>query len=337
MPSFCRHNRLVQNCPICSREQAVEMRPVISSGPTVSPARRTAGGRPAGAGGSGAQRAGAGTRGRGGGTRQGSGLRVRRLARGVEDGYSCRLVPGLRSSQDAARLADELGRSAMRLEALAGPVADPYVRVADPAAEAEERTWLACQIAFLGLPRDGEVPFGPLEGLATSWSSGDDPAPAEEDLGPRAVGDPARSFPAYRAWAARAGGQVAAFTGELAWSPPRRFARVYERLALPGVDRDPRFELLVVLGATGVYELSPASLHLGGPDGVTVAAKRVFGIGDPLLLDRRAADLAEASGVPLAALDRALYDWGRGESSPDGGRPEDAEELAAAVGEVLEL
>ena len=31
MPSFCRHNRLVQNCTICSREQAVEARPMLSS------------------------------------------------------------------------------------------------------------------------------------------------------------------------------------------------------------------------------------------------------------------------------------------------------------------
>ena len=31
MPTFCRHNRLIQNCAICSREMAVEPRPVLSS------------------------------------------------------------------------------------------------------------------------------------------------------------------------------------------------------------------------------------------------------------------------------------------------------------------
>ena len=32
MPSFCRHNRLLQNCPICAREQQIELRPVVSPG-----------------------------------------------------------------------------------------------------------------------------------------------------------------------------------------------------------------------------------------------------------------------------------------------------------------
>ena len=39
VPSFCRHNRLIQNCPICSREQAIELRPVVSSSaPRTEPA-----------------------------------------------------------------------------------------------------------------------------------------------------------------------------------------------------------------------------------------------------------------------------------------------------------
>jgi hypothetical protein len=37
----------------------------------------------------------------------------------------------------------------------------------------------------------------------------------------------------------------------------------------------------------------------------------VFGIGDTLLLERRAADLAAAGEVPLAALDLALWNWNR--------------------------
>ena len=46
----------------------------------------------------------------------------------------------------------------------------------------------------------------------------------------------------------RAGSQAAAFTGETAWTPERRFARVFERMALPGLHRDARFDLLVTLG-----------------------------------------------------------------------------------------
>ncbi|MCW3070047.1 MAG: hypothetical protein JWL67_2672, partial [Solirubrobacterales bacterium] len=56
-------------------------------------------------------------------------------------------------------------------------------------------------------------------------------------------------------------------------------------------------------------------LHLGGARGVTaedpatVAAKRVFGIGDPLLLERRAAALAAAASAPIETLDLALANW----------------------------
>jgi hypothetical protein len=87
---------------------------------------------------------------------------------------------------------------------------------------------------------------------------------------------------------------------------------VFERLALPGFHRDARFELLVSLGRLGCYELAPESLHLAGSGEVPVAAKRALGIGDPLLLDRRAAALAGACGVPLEVLDLALHNWGSG-------------------------
>ncbi len=44
MPTFCRHNRLVQNCTICAREQNFEARPVVSSSaPKVSQPREHAG------------------------------------------------------------------------------------------------------------------------------------------------------------------------------------------------------------------------------------------------------------------------------------------------------
>jgi hypothetical protein len=186
-----------------------------------------------------------------------------------------------------------------------------YAEVAGGGGGVEERTWLAFLIAYLG-PLEGPDPWAAIAGARTSWSSGEPPRLNGVYTGPRSAHDPARgtrTADAYRAWAARAGSQAAAFEGDAGWSPERRFGRVYERLALPGLHRDARFELLVSLGTVGVYELRASSLQLGGDDPVTVAAKRALGIGDPLLLERRAAELAEASQVPLEALDLALYNW----------------------------
>ena len=44
-------------------------------------------------------------------------------------------------------------------------------------------------------------------------------------------------------------------------------------------------------------------------DLTTLAAKRVFAIGDPLNLERRARALAEAIAVPIETLDLALANW----------------------------
>ena len=139
-------------------------------------------------------------------------------------------------------------------------------------------------------------------------------------LGPRTSVDPRRpdrTAEAYRAWARRAGSQEAAIAGEAGWTPERRFSRLYERLALPGFTRAGRVELLISLGRLGLAEIEPAELRLGAEasDPATVAAKRVFGIGDGFLLERRATDLAEAAGVPLAALDLALFNFGQPETA----------------------
>ena len=129
-------------------------------------------------------------------------------------------------------------------------------------------------------------------------------------MAPDLPADRARAASAYRAWVGRAGGQERAFTGEAAWTPERRFGRLFERLALPGFGRAPRFELLVALGAAGRYPLTADGLHLVEDDATTLAAKRLLVSGDRMLLDRRARELAEACAVPLAALDRALATWG---------------------------
>ena len=106
---------------------------------------------------------------------------------------------------------------------------------------------------------------------------------------------------------------------------------MFERLALPGFHRGARFDLLVTLGRTGAYELTADSLMLGGSDDVTLAAKRAFGIGDPLLLDRRARELADQCGLPLQALDLGLYNWSRGERVTGGVPAETNAELVASM------
>lgn len=272
--------------------------------------------RPGSTSSTGSGSAGSGTSTRRSGARAGGragGLTVRRLSRGADDGFRSNLTPGLRSSVDAARLAEELAFAGTRLARLAADPPGLYAEVGDPAGPVEERTWLAFLIAYLG-PLEDERPFAAIEAARTPWSSSEPPALEGVATGPRTAHDPARGLQtvdAYRAWAQRVGSQAAAFTGETAWTPERRFARVYERLALPGLHRAARFELLSSLGRLGVYDLRADRLALGGNDTVTLAAKRVFGIGDPMLLERRAAQLAEACELPLEALDLALENWER--------------------------
>lgn len=324
MPKFCRHNRLLQNCPICSREQAIEPRPLISSSaPRATEPRPASGRTPA-----------RGERSRG--TQARPNLTVRRLHRGEDDGYSCPLVPALRSSEEAHRLAEEIAFAANRLTRLASAPPGLYAEVADQAGELEERTWLAFLIAYL-YPLEREDPFSAIAAVRIPWRDADQLQLDNVETGPRTAHDPARrleTVDAYRGWAQRAGSQAAAFVGEPAWTPERRFARVFERLALPGLHRDARFELLVSLAALGVYELEAGSLALGAADEVTVAAKRVLGIGDPLLLERRAAQLAEACSVPVSALDMAFYNWGRGHRVTGGMGP-DAEPSRSELDGVL--
>ena len=328
MPSFCRHNRLIQNCPICSREQSTELRPVVSSGASRTALPRT----PA----SPSSRARSATS-----TRAGSGrVRVSQLARGVDDGFRSSLAPGLKSSEDAERLAGELAFAVARLTRLEEDPPGLYAEVARPEAGLEERTWLAFQIAYIS-PLEGEDPFRAIEAARTDWNSGAAPDLDGVELGPRSAHVPARgtqTFDAYRAWAGRSGSQAAAFTGDGAWTPERRFARVFERLALPGMSRDVRFELLVLLCRLGVYDLSAGSLQFGGANEATLAAKRALGIGDSLLLERRAAELAGAAELPLEALDLGLHNWGVGrratlgmgaETEPD---PEALERARDALG-----
>jgi hypothetical protein len=298
MPTFCRHNRLEATCPICSRKAR-------AAGEVAGPRRATAKPRPARA--ASARRP---------SPARGGDVRVRRLARAADDGYEHELLPGLRSSVDAARLADELAFAAARLEQLAY---DPPGLYADVALESdvEEAAWLAFLIAYLFPLTDGDAWRG-IAAARVSWASGEVPALDDVPLGPRTAHDPrrgAQTVVAYRAWARRVGSQSAGFVGDPSWPPARRFERAFERLALPGLGRAARYELLVSLGALGVFDMRPWSLHLAADalDPTVVAAKRALGIGDALLLQRRAGELAAGVGVPIEALDLALLNWSRAE------------------------
>ena len=302
MPTFCRHNRLVENCPICSKKDRV------SSSPARSVERRPS--RVEGGGG----------RARAPRKSVSSGMTVRRMARAADDGYEHDLVPGLRSSVDAGRLADELAFSAARLRELSASPPGLYAEVAG-AEDREEAAWLLFLIAFLS-PLEGEDPWAGIASARTSWASGELPDLEGVAAGPRAGYEARRgtaALVAYRAWAQRLGGQVPALAGEESWTLQHRYDRAFERLGFPGFGRPQRVEFLVLAHHLGLVELDPWTLHLSAAtptDPVGLAAKRMLGIGDPVLLQRRQRELAVAVGVPVECLDLALFNW----AAPDGER-----------------
>jgi len=345
MPTFCRHNRFIERCPICSKTLP----------------GRTPAARPAASGSARRERSRGGSPAHTHSRREQ--LHVRREARAEDDGYRNPLVPGLRASADAQRLAQEIAFASGRLLALAADPPGFYGETRVIAGEDPERaTWACFLTAYLSPLQDGD-PFagirraleqGPPQGAPISGPAAEDAALPDLDgvpLGPRTSHDPARAAEtliAYRQWVQRGGGaaaaqarapaaragQQAAFIGDPGWSPERRFERLFERLALPGFGRSGRYELLVTLGRLGLYELRPDSLHLGSARGqtsedpTTAAAKRVFAIADTQLLERRARALADAAAVPVEALDLALANWASPQRATLGFPPETTDERA---------
>jgi hypothetical protein len=315
-PSFCRHNRFIQNCPICRAPDAPPAGQTRLPGATSNRSR---------AGSKAPARTG-----------RGSAVRVRQMSQAADDGYRSQLVAGLRASADAERLAGELAFADARLAELAQDPPGVYAEIAAEA-DPEEAIWLAFLTAYLS-PVEADDPFAGIRAAHVPWASGELPD-LDVPLGPRTSHDPAggeRTVLAYRARAQRAGTQAALVAGEPPWTPERRFDRIFERLALPGLGRPGRYELLVTLGRLGVADLRPSSLHFTD-DAATLAAKRVFGIGDTLLLERRARDLADATGVRTEALDLALYNWGvpAARRATMGSRAAADEEQRAAIAGVL--
>lgn len=335
MPTFCRHNRFIERCPICSRT-------LPGAAPATGPGRRRVSRGAAGASSSPSSPGASAARNRRlrAGGRE---VRVHRETRAQEDGYEHPLVPGLHSSEDAARLAQEIAFAFGRLLRMhaAPPGIFNEIRALAGEGELERATWLCFLTVYLS-PLPGEDPFagvrlalerereltagehagradaGPgFAGAERQWDSPLDGVP----LGPRTSHDPARgseTVHAYRQWALHSGSQVRALVGEESWTPKRRFERAFERLALPGFGRMGRYELLVTLGRLGLYELEADSLHLavgraGLEDLTTIAAKRVLAVGDPIYLERRASTFARELDVPIEALDLAFANWGSGQ------------------------
>jgi hypothetical protein len=279
--SFCRHNRPTNKCSICSKELDQRLREqapikyvtVRKPGATSTPRSQRASGsaRSASAKSSASNR-----------------VVTRKLARAADDGYRNPLVPGLRATADAERLAGALTQAVARLEP---PGPHPAIASIE---SLDDATWLAFLIALA--PE--------LEDVLTEAQ----PRWADKDLSalPEAK---QRTANAYLAWVERSGSQPAAFTGEEVWTPQRRFDRVFERLALPGFGRTARFELLTTLGAAGRYPIEAAAPHFVEDDVTTLAAKRLFVSGDRMLLERRAKEFAQAAELPIAALDHGLAVW----------------------------
>ncbi len=331
MPTFCRHNRFIDRCPICSKTLP-GAEPVTGVGKRRSSRGATSASSPL----RGASAAARQRRLRAGGRE----VRVHRETRAQEDGYEHPLIPGLRSSQDAARLAEEIAFASGRLLRMhaAPPGFLNEIRALAGDGQLERATWL-CFLAVYLSPLQGEDPFAGVRLVLEREGDGsgsEDAAQREGSpldgvpLGPRTSHDPARgseTVHAYRQWASHAGSQVEGLLGEASWTPQRRFERAFERLALPGFPRMGRYELLVTLGRLGLYEMQADSLHLavgraGLQDPTTIAAKRILAVGDPIYLERRASAFAQALAVPIDVLDLAFANWGTGERATLGFKPD---------------
>ncbi len=308
MPTFCRHSRLEENCPICSRKPRVK--PGTVTGQASSRMAKDAAAARA------AKRAPAGKTPARRRTPRAGGLTVRRVHRAVEDGYEHELMPGVRASEDARHLAAELAFATARVDELRTDPPGLLREVAsDP--DPEEALWTVFLTAYLSPLQDAEDPFAAITGARTRWADGDLPELKGVATGPRTGYDARRgtdTLTAYRAQAQKAGGQVALLSAEASLTSARRFERAFERLSLPRFARAPRYELLVLAGGLGLVDVWPSSLLLAAAeptDPTLLAAKRIFGIGDAINLQRRAGALLAAVQAPAAALDLALVNWGR--------------------------
>ncbi|MCW3016483.1 MAG: hypothetical protein JWO02_3575 [Solirubrobacterales bacterium] len=248
-------------------------------------------------------------------------LKVRRVHRSVEDGYEHELIPGVRASDDARRLAQELAFATARLTELQ---VQPPGLLGDARAmpDREEGLWTLFLTAYLSPLEGVDDPFAAITDARTNWAGGELPQLDGVQLGPRAAHDPRRgtdTLAAYRARAEKAGGQEVLLSAEASLTPARRFDRAFERLSLPRFPRAARYEFLTLAGGLELLDVQPSSLLLASAetmDPTLLAAKRIFGIGDAINLQRRASELLQAVEVAPGALDLALVNWARPPGPP---------------------
>ncbi|MBO9533016.1 MAG: hypothetical protein J7513_08590 [Solirubrobacteraceae bacterium] len=306
MPTFCRHGRFEASCAICRQEKAKAEPKAVTPRAKGTTARRPAS---------------SSTGGSSTGSTRKRGVVTGKLQRAADDGFRSDFLPGVRSTADALNLAGELTAAEARLSAYGTEAAGPWAVVADLAGEPHKAFAAALVIAVAspdaaaGSVTTAGAALAALQAADGSLESLDAIGGATEaktiladgPRGPRAHDATAAALEVPARLAQRSGGSLeAALAGEAAWSAERRFARLLDRLALPGLPRAVRFDLLTALGRSGALPVRADALHLGS-DQVTDAAKRLFAVADTALLERRAAALVDATGVAFDALELALW------------------------------
>ncbi len=354
MQRFCRHNRFVERCSIC-RETVPGLAPPEGAAKRARAKDADGTKRSARASTSGGRRGG-GVRGRRG---TGLHVSHERRAEddGYRSPLTPGLHASADAERLAEEIAFAEGR--LLALTTAPPDLYGEMREEEDSEQAAWMCFLSAYLCPLEGGRDSDPFVGIRRALEADWRAGELPDLEGIPLGPRTSHDPARgdaTLRAYLQWAARAAqqadgsgappghgssdhsvgagrlqiaavpltavdtvGWAPAFVGDPAWTPARRFERLFERLTLPGLARMGRYELLITLGRVGLCEVRADALYFTNAPGAahgdlaTLGAKRVFGIGDPIHLEPRARELAKAASVPIEALDLALANWEAGE------------------------
>ena len=274
---FCRHNRMTAKCPICSKEMEAELRakapprpPGIRRAPAAPPARS-------------ARRA-----------ARAGGLVTRRLARASDDGYRNALVPGLRATADAERLAAALAIAAERLEP-----PGPYDAVATEP-DREQATWLAFLLALAG-PDDPERQDA-VAAAPTRFEDGELPEPVARAR-PRS-----RGVPPMGRTRRLAGGRLHGRARLVAAAPLRarvraaRAARAWSRAALRAARHARR-------GRPLRARARHAAAQRGGRPGPPRAPSARCCRATRCCSSAGRATSRPRARVPLAALDRGFALW----------------------------
>ena len=215
--------------------------------------------------------------------------------RAEDDGYRSPLATGLRASADAERLAQEIGFAEGRLLALRTAPPDLYGEIREQE-DPEQAMWMCFLSAYLS-PLEGPDPFaGIRKALQADWRAGELPDLNEIPLGPRTSHDPARgdaTLRAYLQWAEHAGSQALGIHGRPRLEPGEALRADLRTAHAAGPGADGPLRAAGYRWAASGWRScaprrcaspTPASAH---DDLATLAAKRVFGIGDQMHLEHR--------------------------------------------------